>query len=111
MSNDTSTKLPYRVFVADNFHYMDPEEVYEFGAFATLDEALSECRKIVDASLQEVVEPGESAELIYFRYQMFGEDPYISGPGPGVPFSAWDYAKVRATDFVGKPNPAGNAGS
>ena len=43
--------------------------------------------------------PGITAEKLYEVYVMFGEDPFIMGPGPGAEFSAWDYAKQRCAEI------------
>jgi hypothetical protein len=49
---------PYVVFVDDNFHYMDEEERYKSGDYATLEEAVSKCRRIVDDFLEGEHKPG-----------------------------------------------------
>ena len=54
--------LRYKVLVDDNFHYQDPGERREHGAYDTLEEALAACREIVDRSLEEERRPGISAE-------------------------------------------------
>ena len=43
----------YQVFVDDNYHYMDEDERYKHGDFATFEEALTACKTIVDEYLQE----------------------------------------------------------
>lgn len=40
-----------------------------------------------------------SAEALYRSYTMFGDDPYIITDEEGVPFSAWEYAKARASEI------------
>jgi len=88
-------KAGYTVFVDDNFHYMDEDERYTLGVFATPEEAIAACRSIVDGCIGS--EPGATAETLFKNYAMFGEDPFIV---PGVGFSAWDYAKRRCAELA-----------
>jgi hypothetical protein len=44
---------PYKVMVDDNFHYMAEDERWEYGTFATAEEALDACRRLVDEALLE----------------------------------------------------------
>jgi hypothetical protein len=39
---------PYVLYVDDNFHYMNEEERYKGGEYATLEEAVSKCQRIDD---------------------------------------------------------------
>ena len=93
----------YRVFVGDNFHHDDPgERPYEQGAYNTLDEALAVCRRIVDESLEGLAVTNMSAEALYRRYTMFGDDPFVvedAYRGGALPFSAWSYAKERCGEI------------
>ena len=91
-------RMPYRVLVDDNFHYMDESERYELGPFATLAEALAASCRIVDEFLLSAYKPGMTAEQLYVGYTGFGEDPFIipdASEETAVEFSAWDYAKRR----------------
>ena len=88
----------YTVIVDDNYHYQDPEHRTEIHGFASAAKALAECKKIVDACLEESAEPGRGAEEILARYKSFGEDPWVAGSR--VRFSAWEYAKANAHRFV-----------
>lgn len=88
--------MPYQVVVYDNFHYMDPDEVWRGEVFDDAEAAIAHCRGIVDDFLTSCWEPGMTADTLYSRYMMFGEDPAISGTGASAPrFSAWDYARLR----------------
>ena len=94
----------YKVTVDDNFHYQEPEERWELGIYATLEEALAACRGIVDQALKEEYRPGISAEQLYDRYTSFGDDPFVvvlDGTDEGARFSAWDYAKERCRALCG----------
>jgi hypothetical protein len=91
----------YRVMVDDNYHYQDLDERYEHGVFEDAEAALQACRRIVEASLSEQLEAGMTADELYGRYTMFGEDPFIlTLEGDAVTFSAWDYARERCTTLT-----------
>ena len=93
--------MGYKVFVDDNFHYMDPDERYHLGEFESLDAAVAKCKEIVDEFLSANYEPDMTADRLYTLYQHFGEDPFIVGDESGVPFSAWEYAKLRCGEICG----------
>lgn len=82
-------EFPYTVRVWDNFHYMDEEEAYDQGRYATYDEALDAAKRIVKESVLH--HRHDMAE-----YSMFGDDPGIIGPIPEGQsrFSARDYARA-----------------
>ena len=91
----------YRVLVDDNFHYMDEEERYEHGSFATADEAIAACKRIVDEDLAQYFKPGIDGSALYEMYTLFGDDPFVvqDTHDAQVAFSAWDYAKGRANEM------------
>jgi hypothetical protein len=100
----------YKVLVDDNFHYMDESERYELGRYSSLEEASRVCRKLVDDWLAHTYKPGMTADHLYELYVFFGEDPFIAGPpgaSLGVPFSAWNYARERATTICLPPRLIG----
>jgi hypothetical protein len=94
---ESSPGKPYAVFVDDNFHYMKEEERYKDGDYATLEEAVSKCKGIVDDFLEGEHKPGISPKELYDQYCTFGDDPFIRGPGAG--FSAWEYARLRCDEL------------
>jgi hypothetical protein len=103
----------YKVMVDDNFHYQEPEERWELGIYATLEEALAACRGIVDRALKEEYLPGISAEKLYDRYTSFGDDPFIvvlDGADADARFSAWNYAKERCRTLCGDAPPEAGSG-
>ena len=95
--------MSYRVYVGDNYHYMDESETYTLGPFESRDEAVALSRGIVDDFLVANHRPGMSAAELLELYHLFGEDPsVVPTPGEGaVPFSAWDYAAQRVTEICG----------
>lgn len=92
----------YTVIVDDNFHYQDPDYRTQIPGFASAEQAVEKCKRIVDACLEGCAEPGRSAKDIFEHYQFFGDDSWIQGPrdAAAVQFSAWDYAKQNAHRFV-----------
>ena len=98
----------YRVFVDDNFHYMDEEERYEYGVFPTAEEAIAACKRIVDEDLNERNKPGVTAEQLYDLYVHFCSDPFIVPVDPKdeqIKFSGWGYAKERCS-FLASDEPS-----
>jgi hypothetical protein len=85
--------MPFKVIVADNFHYMDESENYELGTFASLELAIEAAKRIVDEYLVSAYTSGMSAAELYDSYVNFGEDPHIVAEGSA--FSAWTYARER----------------
>jgi hypothetical protein len=99
---EPTAETPYAVFVDDNFHHMNEDERYKDGDYATLEEAVSKCRRIVDDCLAHEHKPGMSSTELYDRYCSFGEDPFIRGPG--CDFSAWAYARQRCDEICRNQN-------
>ena len=72
--------MPYRVVMADNWHFMDPSEEYELGAFATLEEAKRAAEAAVDRNLAHLLKPGMTAAELVAMWFLAGDDPYIRVP-------------------------------
>ncbi len=85
----------FEVRVADNFHYMDEDEIYTHGRFETWPDAVAAAQRIVDRCLAEYYAPGMTAEALFSQYKSFGEDSFIVSASDGGRFSGWDYAKER----------------
>jgi len=87
----------YQIVIADNFHYMDPDEYLHLPGDMTLDEAIEMAKRIVDEWLDDAVRQGTPIKDLYQQYTMFGDDPFIVGPDvTGKPlFSAWTYAREK----------------
>ena len=99
--------MSFRVVVDDNFRSMNQSRRYAAGEYATRAEALAVCREKVDRFLRCEHVEGMAASALYFRYIMFGEDPFIIEPAnPAEPsdcFSAWDYARMRCMELCARP--------
>ncbi len=94
--------MTFRVWVDDNYHYMDQEARYRLGDYQTLEAAIAAAQAIVDDFLISSHEPGMAADELYGLYTGFGEDPFIVAEGhSGVLFSAWDYARQRCQELCG----------
>jgi hypothetical protein len=92
----------YKVMVDDNFHYMEEGERREYGMFATAEDAIAACRRLVDQSLAEEYRAGMTAPQLYDRYTSFGDEPFVVAPSGAakVDFSARDYAQCRVEALV-----------
>lgn len=88
--------MKYKVLVDDNFHYMDESERQELGEFDTREKAIAAWKKIVYEFLYENYKPGMTSDELHAQYTLYGEDPYIVASDEKVPFSAWEYASVKA---------------
>jgi hypothetical protein len=93
----------YRVMVDDNFHYMDEDERGQAGSFATAEEAIAACRKLVDDWLARHHKPGMTADELYDHYISFGDDPFVVATqgAAAADFSAWTYARERTRAICG----------
>jgi hypothetical protein len=88
--------MPFTVFVADNFHYMDESKTYKLGEFGSFELAMEASKRIVDEYLSSAYQADMTSAELYQSYVNFGEDPYIvSSESEGGHFSAWSYARKR----------------
>ena len=97
--NDRDEKIPYIVYVDDNFHFMDEGERQQRGAFGDCESARRYCQAIVDAYLNGAYRPGMDWRTLLASYKTFGEDPWISSLDQECQFSAWDYAERRCREL------------
>lgn len=91
--------MSYRVFVDDNFHYMDESERYPLGEFDSLESAVAACKRVVDEFLLSNLRPGMTGDELLTQYALFGEDPFIVTGDGTVPFSARDYASEKIREM------------
>ena len=92
----------FTVHVADNFHYMDEDETYAHGEFATWAEAVAAAHQIVDDSLAHLYRSGMTAADLYGKYTSFGDDPCIRPMPDGEQFSAWQRCNELCAAGAGK---------
>ena len=93
----------YRVLINDNGHFMDQSEITDHGVFSSADDAVAECKKIVDKDLDWTSRLGMTAADLYELYVLWGPDPFVvplDPDDPSVAFSAWTYAKDRCPEVV-----------
>jgi hypothetical protein len=93
--------MKFQVFIDDNFHYMDPEHQLAGPQFATLEEAVGYCKRIVDHSLISAYRLGKPPYELLTQYLLFGKDPFVRSGEGGVPFSARDYARRWVREVYG----------
>lgn len=105
--------MTYKVFIDDNFHYMDESERYSLGEFQTLEAAIEASKQIVDEYLLSAYYPGMDASSLSTSFLFHGEDPFIvemPAKEGGVLFSARDYARLRCDQLCG-PSQNGTDGN
>src|SRR4051794_29448207 len=90
----------YSVVVSDNFHHMDEGESYKLGEFATCEEAVSACKRVVDGFLNGYVGQGKTIAQLWELYTTFGDDAFIVTSDSGCRFSGWEYARQRCADLL-----------
>ncbi len=91
--------MSYLIQVDDNGRYQDETARYSLGRVENFEDAVATAKRLVNEYLVSAMEPGMTAAALYMSYTRFGPDPFISGPGNGVFFSARDYAKQRCDDL------------
>jgi hypothetical protein len=91
--------MTYKVFVDDNFHYMDESARYHLGDFDSLEAALTACKRIVDEFLNSSYRPGMTSAELLTQYAFYGEDPFVFAGDGIVYFSARDYALERIREI------------
>lgn len=89
------------VWAYENFHLSGEAEKYEVGRFASCEEALEACRRMVDEFLDGAFEEGMTADELRGEYEAFGPDPYIGPRERGCVFEARRYAGQRADAIAG----------
>jgi hypothetical protein len=97
--------MPYRVFIDDNFHYMDESERIDHGEFLTADEAVAAAKKIVDDELEHLRASGVTVDEIMSMFVQFGPDPFIVSDDDPVSFSARDYARGKIGEWENEFRP------
>lgn len=98
--------MSYQVFIDDNYRYQDSDSRVTGPTFQTYLEAVAYCQARVDSYLEEQSLAGVKPEALYSNYTSFGDDPFIvpDDEAGSKRFSAWDYARARTNDLVGKGN-------
>jgi len=99
MTEPIASTPRYTVFVDDNFHYQDESHRYKQGDYATPEEAVAVCKRIVDECLMDAHKAGITADELYSTYTIFGDDPFIVPPVDPT-FSARDYARQRVRELI-----------
>lgn len=90
----------YKVFVDDNYHYMDESERYVAGSYSSLKEAVERCKEITIKSLEHLYENGMTPEKLSAQWAIFGEDPFVFGGDGSVPFSARKFMTTELCQVI-----------
>jgi len=95
--------VEFQLRVYSNAHYMDESEAYTVGGFQSWQAALEHAQSIGRDDFSGLFKPGMDAETLLKTYQLFGNDPVIA-PSEPPGFSAWEFAKTLAPDFIQHQN-------
>ena len=90
----------YKIYIDDNYHYMDESERHVAGSYSSLEEAVERCKEITVKSLQDLYEKGITPEKLSAQWAMFGEDPFVFGGEGSVPFSARKFVTAELCSDV-----------
>ena len=61
----------------DNYHYGDESEAYDYGEYASYEEAENAAKEIVQEFFKQNWEKGMDAESLLALYGLYGEDPVV----------------------------------
>jgi len=90
----------YKVYIDDNFHYMDESERIFHGLYTTCESAISECEQIVDDCLKNSYKKDMTAIQLYESFIGFGDDPFILSDDKTCDFDSSAYAKMQSVKIV-----------
>jgi hypothetical protein len=93
--SDKKMNGQFKIFVDDNYHYMDKSERYAAGSYDSLEDAVNNCKELTIRSLKDLYEKGITPEKLNTQWLMFGEDPYVFGGDGAVPFSARKFVSIE----------------
>ena len=93
---EEENKPTYKVWIDDNFHFMNEDERIFHGEFDTPTQAIVACQKIVDANIKSITEQETDPDKAYESYVCFGDGPWIEG----VEFSAFEYAEIKIKEVL-----------
>ena len=86
----------YKVFVDDNFNFMNEDEGYILGEYSSEEEAVIACKRVIDDFLNHNLTAGSSSEEVCDKWSSFGEDPWLQEGD----FSSLKYAKTRSKEII-----------
>ncbi|WP_191059716.1 hypothetical protein [Geminicoccus harenae] len=94
--------MAYCVIVDDLYHYMDEDARCEAGVFATADEALACCIRILQSDLKAIAASCKTADSLYGQWLSFGEDPFIvtTDGSPPVEWSSRQYVFAHGAEVI-----------
>lgn len=101
--------MPYKVFVDDNYAFMDESKRHPAGVFESHQAAVSAAEAIVDEFLLSTYRPGMKSDELFAAYRGYGEEPFILATEPDAAvapmFSARTYAAESCAEICAEPRP------
>ena len=98
----------YKLFVDENFHFMDADERYCFGSYPTYGEAVTAAKKIIDDFLTNGDRSTMTAEELFTGWVHYGDSPFIveriiteHEQKTTDLFSAREYTRARCQEICG----------
>jgi len=100
--------MAYCVIVDDLYHYMDEDARYEAGEFATADEALACCIRILRSDLKAMAADCPTVDSLYGQWLSFGEDPFIvtTDGSSSVEWSSRQYVLAHGAEVIASAHGA-----
>jgi hypothetical protein len=96
----TNKQEKFKVYIDDNFHYMDEGNRQFDGEYDTYEEAEDRCREIVEKSIMEFYKPGITEQELSQGYFVYGEEPFVIPTPAGKSFSAYTHASNRIVEII-----------
>ena len=96
----TEKQEKFKVYIDDNFHYMDGASRQSDGEYDTYAEAENPCKEIVERSIMEFYKPGITEQELSQNYFLHGEDPFVRPTPEEKHFSAHNYAGNRIAEII-----------
>ncbi len=96
----------YGISYIDMFDYPSSERGPDY---ESAELALQHAWRVIDQSLQELMEPGMGAPELYKQFMTFGEDVAIAAidGAPELHFDGQAYARRRSEELCNEPRGAG----
>jgi len=96
----TKKQDKFKVYIDDNFHYMNEGSRQFDGEYDTYEEAEDRCKEIVEKSIMEFYKPGITESELSQGYFVYGEEPFVIPTPAGKCFpTTHDYRMSVAKSF------------
>ncbi len=96
-------KSGYKIYLEEDYWFQDDPELLSAGKviYETYEEALRECKRMIDDFLIRNYKPGMTVDELYNLYLQFSDEPYIIPRGENNQFSHSKYAKEQCVEICG----------